>query len=55
MTDITNVFKATIKALKSRQKAEGLTNNNVDNGKHPLLAPRKEKSDFENRCQTVVS
>ncbi|XP_029645174.1 syntaxin-18 [Octopus sinensis] len=56
MTDITNVFKATIKALKSRHKAEGLThNNNVDNGKHPLLAPRKEKSDFANRCQTVCT
>ncbi|GAB1603888.1 syntaxin-18-like [Argonauta hians] len=54
MTDITNVFKATIKALRSRRKAEGLSNNG-DNGKHPLLASRKEKSDFENRCQTVCT
>ncbi|KAK3789023.1 hypothetical protein RRG08_008346 [Elysia crispata] len=51
MADVTNVFKATVKALKSRNKALSEINN------EELLtqtASKKEKSDFELKAKELV-
>lgn len=52
MADITNVFKATVKAVKSRQKSQGngprgdvLTN---------ILPTSKHRGDFETKAGEVV-
>ena len=47
MADITNLFKAQIKALKLRNKS-------VDNTPTNIL-PKKHESDFEGKAKKLVS
>ncbi|RUS78193.1 hypothetical protein EGW08_014052 [Elysia chlorotica] len=51
MADVTNVFKATVKALKSRNKALSEINNEEVSTQ---AAMKKEKSDFELKAKELV-
>lgn len=53
--DVTNVFKATVKALKSRRKKDiaSNNNNNVDL-KHPLAKQSNQKEDFDTKAKNVM-
>ena len=48
--DVTNVFKATVKAVKSRNKALG----EPDNDKSSILNTARHKGDFEMKAKDVV-
>ena len=50
MADITNLFKATVKALKSRLKAQGLIT-----GPDKSILPSKKSSEFGSNSKLVVS
>ena len=54
--EMTNVFKATVKALKSRRKNDNSSNNNNNvDLKHPLANQPKQKEDFDLKAKNVVS
>ena len=50
MAEITNLFKATVKAMKSRHKAQGL---NI--GPDKSILPSKKNSGFASNSKLVVS
>ncbi|XP_046337399.2 syntaxin-18-like [Haliotis rufescens] len=49
--DITNLFKATVKAVKSRNKVIG----EPDNDKSTILSTKRKKGDFEVKAKDVVN
>ena len=51
MADVTNVFKATVKALKSRNKALSEINNEEVSTQ---AATKRERSDFEVKAKELV-
>lgn len=51
MSDITNLFKATIKAVKTRLKTQGVTTG-VDKS---ILPVNRQKTDFSTKAQQVVA
>ena len=52
MADITNLFKATIKTVKSRNKALNIGH---DNDKNRILVTSRPKTDFAIKAKSVVS
>ena len=52
MSDITNVFKATVKTVRVREKALGLSG--VGSDKYIFPPSHKAKSDFTVQAQEVV-
>lgn len=51
MADVTNLFKATVKALKSRNKA--LNENSADVASR-ILHNKKQESEFESKAKNLV-
>ena len=53
MVDVTNAFKATIKAVKSRLKSQG----NAASGElaTSIFPAAKQRGDFEKKARNVVS
>ena len=53
MADVTNAFKATVKAVKSRLKLQG----NIASGDAitSILPTAKQRGDFEKKARDVVS
>lgn len=54
MADVTNVFKATVKALRTRKKATGDVTKNSQTFTN-ILPSSKLKGDFEKKSKEVVS
>lgn len=53
MADVTNVFKATVKALRTRKKATGDVTKNSQTFTN-ILPSSKLKGDFEKKSKEVV-
>lgn len=53
MADITTLFKATVKTVKSRQKLGN--NDDRKDGSNGILSTPKQTTDFVKKCQQVVS
>ncbi len=51
MMDVTNLFKATVKAVKSRNKILG---EGIDNDKSTILTSKRKRGDFEVKAKDVV-
>ena len=51
MADVTNAFKATVKAVKSRLKSQGTATSSDTN----ILPTSKQRGDFETKARDVVS
>ncbi|ESO95012.1 hypothetical protein LOTGIDRAFT_117319 [Lottia gigantea] len=50
--DVTNLFKATVKSVKSRNKAIG---ENAVNDKQNILSRSRQKGDFESKAKEVIT
>ena len=52
MADITNLFSATIKTIKTRHKAQGKATKKDE--KHPIFPATKHRGQFETTAKEVV-